>query len=84
MSKSNINETDNNINNIDNKLMNKINKDIVNPKIKNLDIYLMEKDKEIIDLISLNKSLISKIEDLKRANKDKEIQITSMETTKKK
>ena len=80
MSKSNINETDNNINNIDNKLMNKINKDIVNPKIKNLDIYLMEKDKEIIDLISLNKSLISQIEDLKRANKDKEIQITSLKT----
>ena len=78
MSKSNINEADNNINNIDNKLMNKINKDIVNPKIKNLDIYLMEKDKEILDLISLNKSLISQIEDLKRANKDKEIQITSL------
>ena len=78
MSKSNINEADNNINNIDNKLMNKINKDIVNPKIKNLDIYLMEKDKEILDLISLNKSLISQIEDLKRTNKDKEIQITSL------
>ena len=78
MSKNNINKTDNNINNIDNKLMNKINKDIVNPKIKNLDIYLMEKDKEILDLISLNKSLISQIEDLKRTNKDKEIQITSL------
>ena len=49
-----------------------------NPEIKNLDIYIMEKDKEIIDLCSQNKSLISEIENLKRANKEKESQISNL------
>ena len=75
MSKNNINDTDKKINS---PIMNKITKEIVDPKGKNIDIYLMEKDKEIIDLITLNKSLISQIEDLKRANKEKEIQIMSL------
>ena len=75
MSKNNINVTNKKINN---EIMNKVTKEIVNPKGKNVDIYLMEKDKEIIDLITLNKSLLSQIEDLKRANKEKEIQIVSL------
>ena len=64
--------------NVDIKFTNQINKDISFPKTKNIDIYLMEKDKEILDLCTQNKSLITQIENLKRANKDLEVQINSL------
>ena len=66
--------------NIDSQFMDKINKEIKNSKMKNLDIYIMEKDKEIMNLCSLNKSLINQIENLKKAIKEKELEIASLKT----
>ena len=54
----------------DNKIMNKIKQEIDNQKSKNLDIYIMEKDKEILDLCTQNQALINQIENIKRANKE--------------
>ena len=66
--------------NINTQLMENYNTEMSNPKKNNIDIYLMEKDKEIMNLCVLNKSLISQIEELKRANKAQEIQISSLKT----
>ena len=66
--------------NIKTQLMENYNTEMSNPKNNNIDIYLMEKDKEIMNLCVLNKSLISQIEELKRANKAQEIQISSLKT----
>ena len=66
--------------NINTQLMENYNTEMLNPKKNNIDIYLMEKDKEIMNLCVLNKSLISQIEELKRENKEKEIQISSLKT----
>ena len=63
-------------NNTDIEIMNKINKEIKGPQSKNIDLYIMEKDKEIINLCTQNKSLITEIENLKRINKEQESQIT--------
>ena len=51
-----------------------------NSQNKNLDIFLMEKDKEIINLSTLNKNLNAQLEDLSRVLKEKEIQILSLTT----
>ena len=51
-----------------------------NTQNKNLDIFLMEKDKEIINLSTLNKNLNTQLEDLSRVIKEKEIQILSLTT----
>ena len=66
--------------NIKTQLMENYNTEMSNPKNNNIDIYLMEKDKEIMNLCVLNKSLISQIEELKRANKAQEIKISSLKT----
>ena len=66
--------------NINTQLIENYNTEMSIPKKNNIDIYLMEKDKEIMNLCVLNKSLISQIEELKRANKAQEIQISSLKT----
>ena len=51
-----------------------------NNQSKNLDILLMEKDKEIINLSTLNKNLTTQLEDISRVLKEKEIQLLSLTT----
>ena len=77
MSTNNQDELDKNKNY---QIINNISPELINEKRKNLDIYIMEKDKEIINLCVLNKSLISQIEELKREKKEQDLQIASLKT----
>ena len=61
-------------------IINKINSDYSYKYENNLDKYLMEKDNEIMNLCEQNKSLISKIENLKKEKVTQEFQISSLKT----
>ena len=61
-------------------IINKINSDYSYRYENNIDKYLMEKDNEIMNLCEQNKSLISKIENLKKEKVTQEFQISSLKT----
>ena len=46
----------------------------------NIDLYLMEKDKEIINISNINKSLKSQIEQLQKSLKEKEMEINNLKS----
>jgi len=61
-------------------IIDKINSDFSYRNENNIDRCLMKKDNEIMNLCELNKSLISKIEHLKKEKVTHEFQITSLKT----
>ena len=61
-------------------IINKINSDFSYIDENNIDKCLMEKENEIMNLCELNKSLISKIEHLKKEKINHELQIASLKT----
>jgi len=61
-------------------IIDKINSDFSYRNENNIDRCLMKKDNEIMNLCELNKSLISKIELLKKEKVTHEFQITSLKT----